>query len=98
MFHIKFIFLPKNLDICISFGWMVLDLEVRSETELNLWMSFHLPCSYVFLYERAYQVADTATESSVITKVKGFGRLNNAVMDVADYIYPPQVWNTQLHN
>ncbi|XP_032410225.1 P2X purinoceptor 3a [Xiphophorus hellerii] len=45
---------------------------------------------YVFLYERAYQVADTATESSVITKVKGFGRLNNAVMDVADYIYPPQ--------
>ncbi|XP_054890743.1 P2X purinoceptor 3a [Poeciliopsis prolifica] len=45
---------------------------------------------YVFLYEKAYQVADTAFESSVITKVKGFGKLNNTVMDVADYIYPPQ--------
>ncbi|MED6231403.1 hypothetical protein ATANTOWER_028331 [Ataeniobius toweri] len=45
---------------------------------------------YVFLYERAYQVADTAIESSVITKVKGFGKLNDVVMDVADYIYPPQ--------
>uniref|UniRef100_A0A3Q2QR35 P2X purinoceptor n=1 Tax=Fundulus heteroclitus TaxID=8078 RepID=A0A3Q2QR35_FUNHE len=46
---------------------------------------------YVFLYERAYQEADTAIESSVITKVKGFGKLENNVMDVADYIYPPQV-------
>uniref|UniRef100_A0A3Q2PLY2 P2X purinoceptor n=1 Tax=Fundulus heteroclitus TaxID=8078 RepID=A0A3Q2PLY2_FUNHE len=45
---------------------------------------------YVFLYERAYQEADTAIESSVITKVKGFGKLENNVMDVADYIYPPQ--------
>uniref|UniRef100_A0A8C6KSW0 Purinergic receptor P2X, ligand-gated ion channel, 3a n=1 Tax=Nothobranchius furzeri TaxID=105023 RepID=A0A8C6KSW0_NOTFU len=45
---------------------------------------------YVFLYEKAYQVSDTAIESSVITKVKGFGELNNRVMDVADYIYPPQ--------
>uniref|UniRef100_A0A3Q2QSW1 P2X purinoceptor n=1 Tax=Fundulus heteroclitus TaxID=8078 RepID=A0A3Q2QSW1_FUNHE len=46
---------------------------------------------YVFLYERAYQEADTAIESSVITKVKGFGKLENNVMDVADYIYPPQI-------
>ncbi|XP_017283718.1 P2X purinoceptor 3a [Kryptolebias marmoratus] len=45
---------------------------------------------YVFLYEKAYQQSDTAIESSVITKVKGFGRLNDRVMDVADYIYPPQ--------
>ncbi|XP_008419148.1 P2X purinoceptor 3a [Poecilia reticulata] len=45
---------------------------------------------YVFLHEKAYQVADTNIESSVVTKVKGFGKLNNAVMDVADYIYPPQ--------
>ncbi|XP_013862272.1 P2X purinoceptor 3a [Austrofundulus limnaeus] len=45
---------------------------------------------YVFLYEKAYQVSDTAIESSVITKVKGFGKLNDQVMDVADYIYPPQ--------
>ncbi|XP_037531759.1 P2X purinoceptor 3a [Nematolebias whitei] len=45
---------------------------------------------YVFLYEKAYQVSDTAIESSVITKVKGYGKLNNRVMDVADYIYPPQ--------
>uniref|UniRef100_A0A3B3THV7 P2X purinoceptor n=1 Tax=Poecilia latipinna TaxID=48699 RepID=A0A3B3THV7_9TELE len=45
---------------------------------------------YVFLYEKAYQVADTNIESSVTTKVKGFGKLDNAVMDVADYIYPPQ--------
>ncbi|XP_038148492.1 P2X purinoceptor 3a [Cyprinodon tularosa] len=45
---------------------------------------------YVFLYERAYQVADTAIESSVITKVKGFGKINSKIMDVADYIHPPQ--------
>ncbi|KAM4585707.1 P2X purinoceptor 3a [Fundulus diaphanus] len=45
---------------------------------------------YVFIYERAYQEEDTAIKSSVITKVKGFGKLENNVMDVADYIYPPQ--------
>lgn len=58
---------------------------------VSLTVLCHLPCSYVFLYEKAYQVSDTAIESSVITKVKGFGKLNNRVMDVADYIYPPQV-------
>uniref|UniRef100_A0A3B3CNB6 P2X purinoceptor n=1 Tax=Oryzias melastigma TaxID=30732 RepID=A0A3B3CNB6_ORYME len=45
---------------------------------------------WVFLHEKAYQVIDTGIESSVMTKVKGFGRLDNHVMDVADYVYPPQ--------
>ena len=35
---------------------------------------------------------DTAIESSVVTKVKGFGRYANRVMDVSDYVTPPQVW------
>ena len=34
---------------------------------------------------------DTALESSVVTKVKGFGRYANRVMDVSDYVTPPQV-------
>lgn len=34
---------------------------------------------------------DTAIESSVVTKVKGFGRYANRVMDVSDYVTPPQV-------
>jgi hypothetical protein len=37
-------------------------------------------------------VRDTAIESSVVTKVKGFGRYANRVMDVSDYVTPPQVW------
>uniref|UniRef100_A0A672I7F7 P2X purinoceptor n=1 Tax=Salarias fasciatus TaxID=181472 RepID=A0A672I7F7_SALFA len=45
---------------------------------------------WVFLFEKAYQVRDTAIESSVMTKVKGFGVYNNKVMDVADYITPTQ--------
>uniref|UniRef100_A0AAQ5YW55 P2X purinoceptor n=1 Tax=Amphiprion ocellaris TaxID=80972 RepID=A0AAQ5YW55_AMPOC len=45
---------------------------------------------WVFLYEKAYQVRDTAIESSVMTKVKGFGIYNNKVMDVADYVTPTQ--------
>ncbi|XP_011377363.1 P2X purinoceptor 3 [Pteropus vampyrus] len=45
---------------------------------------------WVFLYEKAYQVRDTAIESSVVTKVKGFGRYANRVMDVSDYVTPPQ--------
>lgn len=48
-------------------------------------------CSWVFLHEKAYQVRDTAIESSVVTKVKGFGRYANRVMDVSDYVTPPQV-------
>lgn len=47
---------------------------------------------WVFLHEKAYQVRDTAIESSVVTKVKGFGRYANRVMDVSDYVTPPQVW------
>lgn len=46
---------------------------------------------WVFLHEKAYQVRDTAIESSVVTKVKGFGRYANRVMDVSDYVTPPQV-------
>ncbi|CAJ1053392.1 hypothetical protein L3Q82_019256%2C partial [Xyrichtys novacula] len=45
---------------------------------------------WVFLYEKAYQIRDTAIESSVMTKVKGFGVYNNRVMDVADYVTPTQ--------
>ncbi|XP_061582307.1 P2X purinoceptor 3a isoform X2 [Cololabis saira] len=45
---------------------------------------------WVFIHEKAYQVTDTGVESSVMTKVKGFGKYNDLVMDVADYIYPPQ--------
>lgn len=45
----------------------------------------------MFLTEKAYQIRDTAIESSVMTKVKGFGIYNNKVMDVADYVTPTQV-------
>ncbi|KAI1232681.1 hypothetical protein IHE44_0006515, partial [Lamprotornis superbus] len=45
---------------------------------------------WVFLHEKAYQVRDTAIESSVVTKVKGVGRYAGQVMDTADYITPPQ--------
>uniref|UniRef100_A0A8C4SDH0 P2X purinoceptor n=1 Tax=Erpetoichthys calabaricus TaxID=27687 RepID=A0A8C4SDH0_ERPCA len=45
---------------------------------------------WVFLHEKAYQTRDTAIESSVMTKVKGFGVYNNRVMDVADYVTPAQ--------
>ncbi|NWR96164.1 P2RX3 protein, partial [Motacilla alba] len=46
---------------------------------------------WVFLHEKAYQVRDTAIESSVVTKVKGVGRYAGQVMDTADYVTPPQV-------
>ncbi|KAJ8271212.1 hypothetical protein COCON_G00100710 [Conger conger] len=45
---------------------------------------------WVFLHEKAYQVRDTAIESSVMTKVKGFGVYSNRLMDVADYVTPTQ--------
>ena len=45
----------------------------------------------MFVHEKAYQVRDTAIESSVMTKVKGFGVYNDKVMDVADYVTPTQV-------
>ncbi|PNI44850.1 P2RX3 isoform 3 [Pan troglodytes] len=45
---------------------------------------------WVFLHEKAYQVRDTAIESSVVTKVKGSGLYANRVMDVSDYVTPPQ--------
>ncbi|XP_024914274.1 P2X purinoceptor 3b [Cynoglossus semilaevis] len=45
---------------------------------------------WVFVHEKAYQIRDTAIESSVMTKVKGFGIYNNKVMDVADYVTPQQ--------
>uniref|UniRef100_A0A8C8FJR6 P2X purinoceptor n=1 Tax=Oncorhynchus tshawytscha TaxID=74940 RepID=A0A8C8FJR6_ONCTS len=46
---------------------------------------------WVFVHEKAYQIRDTAIESSVMTKVKGFGLYNNRVMDVAEYVTPSQV-------
>ncbi|KAK2852392.1 hypothetical protein Q7C36_007593 [Tachysurus vachellii] len=45
---------------------------------------------WVFLYEKAYQERDTAIESSVTTKVKGFGEHHNKTMDVADFVTPSQ--------
>ncbi|XP_060610932.2 P2X purinoceptor 3 [Anolis sagrei] len=45
---------------------------------------------WVFLHEKAYQIRDTSIESSVVTKVKGFGKYSNRVMDTADYVTPPQ--------
>ncbi|XP_034087720.1 P2X purinoceptor 3-like [Gymnodraco acuticeps] len=45
---------------------------------------------WVFVNEKAYQVRDTAIESSVMTKVKGFGVYNDKLMDVADYVTPTQ--------
>uniref|UniRef100_A0A667Y257 P2X purinoceptor n=1 Tax=Myripristis murdjan TaxID=586833 RepID=A0A667Y257_9TELE len=45
---------------------------------------------WVFIHEKAYQMTDTGIESSVMTKVKGFGYHNNRVMDVADYVSPSQ--------
>ncbi|XP_054648208.1 P2X purinoceptor 3a isoform X1 [Dunckerocampus dactyliophorus] len=45
---------------------------------------------WVFIHEKAYQVTDTGIESSVMTKVKGFGGHHNRIMDVADYVFPQQ--------
>ncbi|KAG8125400.1 hypothetical protein E2320_020590 [Naja naja] len=45
---------------------------------------------WVFLHEKAYQIRDTSIESSVVTKVKGFGNYSNRIMDTADYVTPPQ--------
>ncbi|XP_062432360.1 P2X purinoceptor 3 [Rhea pennata] len=45
---------------------------------------------WVFLHEKAYQVRDTAIESSVVTKVKGVGRYADRVLDTADYVTPEQ--------
>uniref|UniRef100_A0A3Q0REU6 P2X purinoceptor n=1 Tax=Amphilophus citrinellus TaxID=61819 RepID=A0A3Q0REU6_AMPCI len=49
---------------------------------------------WVFIHEKAYQLTDSNVESSVMTKVKGFGYIGtlyqNRVMDVADYVSPPQ--------
>ncbi|KAM9740437.1 P2X purinoceptor 3a [Menidia menidia] len=45
---------------------------------------------WVFIHEKAYQLTDTGIESSVVTKVKGFGYQHDRVMDVADYVVPSQ--------
>ncbi len=60
---------------------------------LNLlcWVFFSLSRSWVFIHEKAYQVIDTGIESSVMTKVKGFGYHQDRMMDVADYVFPQQV-------
>lgn len=70
----------------------------RNETSCSLLLSRdswsavnHVSCSWVFIYEKSYQVKDTGIESSVMTKVKGYGDLNGQVMDVADYVFPQQV-------
>ncbi|XP_048826589.1 P2X purinoceptor 3-like isoform X2 [Brienomyrus brachyistius] len=45
---------------------------------------------WVFLHEKAYQLQDTAIESSVTTKVKGNGIYDDKVMDITDLISPPE--------
>uniref|UniRef100_UPI00398EBAE3 P2X purinoceptor 3b n=1 Tax=Pristiophorus japonicus TaxID=55135 RepID=UPI00398EBAE3 len=50
---------------------------------------------WVFIHEKAYQSMETTIESTVITKVKGYGQSTlsdgtRKVMDVADYVIPPQ--------
>ncbi|XP_077465842.1 P2X purinoceptor 3a [Stigmatopora argus] len=45
---------------------------------------------WVFIHEKAYQVFDSGIESSVMTKVKGFGYHQERIMDVADYVFPQQ--------
>ncbi|KAK9518117.1 hypothetical protein VZT92_023437 [Zoarces viviparus] len=45
---------------------------------------------WVFIHEKSYQSKDTGIESSVMTKVKGFGIQSNQVVDVADYVFPQQ--------
>ncbi|XP_060709403.1 P2X purinoceptor 3-like [Hemiscyllium ocellatum] len=50
---------------------------------------------WVFIHEKAYQTKETQIESTVITKVKGFGRTQlpnglEKVMDVVEYVIPPQ--------
>lgn len=53
-------------------------------------------CRWVFIHEKAYQVNDTGIESSVMTKVKGFGYHQGQVMDVADYVFPSQVRDAHM--
>lgn len=63
-------------------------------SDVNMFVCHSFTCfffSWVFLWEKAYQVRDTAIESSVMTKVKGFGNYSNRVMDGADYVTPTQV-------
>lgn len=61
------------------------------ELVLNLSCRVLFSFSWVFIHEKAYQEVDTGIESSVMTKVKGFGYHQNRVMDVADYVFPQQV-------
>lgn len=57
--------------------------------------SFHvLNCRWVFIYEKGYQIEDTAI-SSVFTKMKGLAYTEQngeeRLWDVADYVFPDQV-------
>ncbi|XP_043112536.1 P2X purinoceptor 3a isoform X2 [Puntigrus tetrazona] len=45
---------------------------------------------WVFMHEKGHQLRDTGIESAVMTKVKGLGRFDKRVMDVADYVIPSQ--------
>ncbi|XP_016307253.1 P2X purinoceptor 3a [Sinocyclocheilus anshuiensis] len=45
---------------------------------------------WVFMHEKGHQSRDTGIESAVMTKVKGLGKFNNRVNDVADYVVPSQ--------
>ncbi|ETE67771.1 P2X purinoceptor 3, partial [Ophiophagus hannah] len=64
--------------------------------ELGVWYKYFIDeravhiKKWVFLHEKAYQIRDTSIESSVVTKVKGFGNYSNRIMDTADYVTPPQ--------
>lgn len=70
---------------------VIKSLSISFPPSLALFPPYPTSLSWLFLYEKAYQVRDTAIESSVMTKVKGFGEYNNQIMDVADYVTPTQV-------
>lgn len=93
----------KRVEMCVSsFSLTVNCIQKRDASSSpllrpNSWPAVKsfvlrpLSRSWVFIHEKAYQVTDTGVESSVMTKVKGFGYHNGRVMDVADYVFPQQV-------
>lgn len=71
--------------------WILYFFNLNSWPAVKSCVSCPFSCSWVFIHEKAYQVTDTGIESSLMTKVKGFGYHQDQVMDVADYVLPPQV-------
>lgn len=89
----KIIFLAKQIIIKVfSSSFFINDHNNEHAWWLLLVLCVHFCISsWVFMHEKGYQQRDTGIESAVMTKVKGLGRFNNRVMDVADYVAPSQV-------